>query len=1424
MKSLNNEINQGKSSKTQYFFLYSSSMVRKEVSRSVFIQVTGKIISLGLIKYKIIGGCTKSVAKAVRRFKAESVFDTLFGAVDGLKILLNALNKLSELKHSSDKYLNKPTLLTLANILLSIKTLSDQPSITSFIKIVIELFTLRELTFEKESIDGLLMAGLSMFLPSKINELIKRASTFTNVKFLDDIGVYHSLVVWLSDLFSCVYEFIKDKLPAQIVEIFDSFTNKINVTKHHLVLDKGKRLVDQYRQNPKIMSDVLFRHSVTEFLNVAESDPDFFSWARRHAGVGHIFEAVLRMGKVVKAYGEMSRVEPTCFVFEGPPGTLKSYTMLPLLKSLKMPAYSHVVKSVDDGKDFYDTYNNEPIFYMDDVGQQGVSQWRTIINMVSPVKLPLDCADAKLKDTKFFNSELLFLTTNSFSNLHGLTKSDCISDIKALWRRGNVFDFSQAKAKDGSLTGVIAFKYFDITTNSFHNSFPVDVFNFFKQKDIEISPTFVIKPHTRRVDLLVWMKKIVQAFLCLKKKFHQNTELSPEEEQILDFDLCAEMLTNDDEEYSEALVSFEGRESRDEDDNDPTTRPPLHVIQSMRDRTILISGITRHTEMYAVRQEATDSYLLQIRADEQVRYVFTDLHVPFWDLSLRNIWDLIKEYSLYLRDTFWSRFQQIFSWFMDPNGGLKITIYLSIYILILAYFFIFSLFFPTTLNSESDVISFADKEIHSGVLYVQKNIKHCEVFVDCNDKEVVTCKAMVSGRKIILPSHAVATDVVYIKLYAKGDKKNVQVDLEKAVVVYRNNEEDICILSLPESFPTPFKSLKNHFKSEKGLVKYWVGDEKVLDYGKISVPYKGSITYYTTVKGLNRKTQIPITIPEDSRVLYTERGNGLCGSAVVDEYGFIQGMHIAGQEKISTGCARLWSSEIKSVIQYHLDETLNSLPYTVSDKPVEGSFIKLNSPLNSSVPTKTNFGPSPLFGIYPLSRSPANLQHSGRCTVKDVAKKSFIECNAVSLAEMEYAKQVCANILKPFGSLDEFSIVKGNELLAGLNKDSSNGYGCSKDKSDYIDFVNGKFTDSFSKDLDKFEQDLNQGLVDWEKLVWVETLKDELRGSEKLGEPRSFRVGTIFNQVLTKKYFGKMVEYIVANRETNQIMIGCNPFKDWDAMYQTLVSSHGVFAGDVKKWDGKMSPQVQREVQELLISFMPEESKLIGNILIESTFRSIVNIQDDLVLTTHSMASGSFLTAILNSFVHRFYTAMWFYRNWVNQFKKPPTIFDFSNSIVDYLYGDDSVNAIKNKDILHSHNALTMREFYQDLGMDLTTSHKGVITEPFDRIEDITFLKRRFVYHSILKRVMCPLDLNVLQSGLSWVDYSKDINQVMRDKLHNYQREIYLHSDWQFLLSDFENRVSAQGISYPRLSESYLYDLYSTHVDSLKIFYQFSYF
>ena len=40
-----------------------------------------------------------------------------------------------------------------------------------------------------------------------------------------------------------------------------------------------------------------------------------------------------------------------------------------VVEALGEPFYAHCVKAVMDGKDFYDNYNNEPVFYMDDVGQ-----------------------------------------------------------------------------------------------------------------------------------------------------------------------------------------------------------------------------------------------------------------------------------------------------------------------------------------------------------------------------------------------------------------------------------------------------------------------------------------------------------------------------------------------------------------------------------------------------------------------------------------------------------------------------------------------------------------------------------------------------------------------------------------------------------------------------------------------------------------------------------------------------------------------------------------------------------------------------------------------------------------------------------------------------------------------------------------------
>jgi hypothetical protein len=124
-----------------------------------------------------------------------------------------------------------------------------------------------------------------------------------------------------------------------------------------------------------------------------------------------------------------------------------------------------------------------------------------------------------------------------------------------------------------------------------------------------------------------------------------------------------------------------------------------------------------------------------------------------------------------------------------------------------------------------------------------------------------------------------------------------------------------------------------------------------------------------------------------------------------------------------------------------------------------------------------------------------------------------------------------------------------------------------------------------------------------------------------------------------------------------------------------------------------------------------------------------------------------------------------------------------------------------------------MKDFFESLGLGFTDASKKPIEKPFQSIEEITFLKRSFVYHNTLEKIVCPLDLEVLQSGLSWVDYTKDIDLVMSAKVDNYQREIFLHPDREFLLDDFKNRLASRNWIFNELPLSYLLDLYSDDSD-----------
>lgn len=1314
---------------TEYFVLYCVSGVVRRVSKKVFSKIDAPVTVIGDRKFRLVGCLSRrDMRKVLLPFYAEGFVDQIRQFKDGIDVVVTALVTLGTFKEK----LSKRNMAVLVKMFLELKTLCEGGfTVTNFINLLLSAYLVND-AFVGESFDAAALLMMGAVLPAKLFEVLRRVQTLSNYKIGDDLSGFHSVVV---SLLSYVEELV-EKLPTTLglkelaVKALGFFKNGSS----HVLLREIRTVVDRFKTDGKCLLAIGFRERITVLQSKLSHDLVITEWAQRSLALRQLLLEWNRVCKISDSYSTTAREEPACYVFEGPPGRLKSVVVNGLLQAMGETVYTHSIKAIHDGKDWHDNYNNEVNYVMDDVGQQGVSQWRTVINFVSAVKMPLECAEARLKDSKFFNSKRIILTTNRFQTLHGLKDTDCISDITALWRRGYVFDFSQVQRVRGFLVGTMQFKYFDLASKTFVCAFPPEVAAELK----DISSSLTLSVDSPRTDLFSWMMKIIRK------------------------------------------------------------------IDLVKERHVFDNGLSE-SELDLIRQEVnsfTGEGLFDFWTSGKTSTVFDAGDLP---LDAGSVWTL-EGIAHCVGECFGTLAKAIVS--LDFSSILKImtVIILVIGLVLLRQHWLTngygSITFECAFVGEAGHFKYSAETLHNSVTSLVSRVKPICIRVEGRDQ---FCFSLVSGHNLIVPAHLVFGSVDCVSLFGDVKGLNVIVDKEKATLVYKDLENDVAILRLPATFAAPFRKMSEYVKDGVSA------EDELYLVNQMGVKALGCYA------NCQIKETTPYTVVANGFVghikpyyaAYDVRGAGLCGSILYSVKGGIVGMHVAGGGD-NVGVSSVWSLSVRNNIKKFLTDDAYVLPYPdrIDDLKTENmSVCRLDAVVNATVPSKTAYGESPLFGIFPVTREPADLTKFGRCTVKDIAKKSFQLSPVLDSQELEYGKKVVASLLDSFGDLPVDEIVGGNEWLAGLNKDSSNGYKCDKEKSTYVDFPNRALTPLCEDELRQLEVALASGEdVDWEKLFWVETLKDELRGFEKEGVPRSFRIGTIHQQILTKKFFGRMVEHIVKGRRWNHVMVGTNPNADWPWIYQTLMRSKGVFAGDVKSWDGSMSCQVQRAIVDTIMCFYEGPTPLVAGRVLDLLVHSLVVVQDDLYYTTHSMPSGSFLTAIVNSLVNRFYTAMWYYRCMTNA-KRKVTVAGLMEDVVDFVYGDDKLNAIRrHEDILH---AISMRDFFDSIGLGFTTSTKQVVEKPFEDVADVTFLKRAFRYHNELKKVVGPLDLRTLFSFLSYVNYDKDIDQVMLDKVNCFQREIFLHVNRQELLTRLQVGLAEKQFDFVELPKSYLKALYS---------------
>jgi hypothetical protein len=1169
---------------------------------------------------------------------------------------------------------------------------------TTIASLLLDLYQIFDSDFARpQSLEALSLGALALLLPKELFNILKNISVLTSAKVMDDVTGFSALFNHCVDFLVKTLEAFPNKVSVPLVRLIKS----LPFGSHYLILGRIDKVMMKWKKDKVIILSQVFREEVKE---IAESldNAALQEWVRRSNAVKAKLADFQCLVKALKAYDSTSRVEPLCFVFEGGPGTMKSITMNQLIKSFRTTTYGHTVKASGDGKDFYDTYANQRIFYMDDLGQQGISQFRNLINWVSSVKFPLECAAAELKDTKYFSSSLIMFTTNRFTELNGLVKSDCIDNVEALWRRGFVFDFNKVKRKRSTLTGTIVFKHYDMVTKRWVEGFPPEM-------DPGVSPSF--RATNIRADHLRWMHTIIS--------YMEQERLEQESEQDL---------------TEEEIDSIQRGEDSPPEETYEDAEEAQGPTQVLKDKV--------ETAMEYCTKVEDNMWSMMWMFEDMVMSAASTIweNIPDWKTNVVSLCIIAGIAGLYYG--------------LTKVKPVKVEYSLA-----------------QTFKQATDAIAACEGTMERRTTQVESVAKQC-LFLKLQFPTFHTESiAIVSGHSVVVPAHLAEEDFAQVTVYKDVTAQSILWDHIPMTRVYMSVTEDVAIYQANVHIPTPFKCLSHLFKAPKKVVDVLVTPIRSFDLCSISREAT-DVKYAFDIRGVAYVNHVKA----NRGVNYKLEAPGLCGSPIMSSDEGVCGIHVAGGD--NGGTAVLWSNSVIEAIRVILAaDKMFHVKADISDKIVpDFSAIKLeNTGITTSSSGVSKIVPSPLATVFESTKAPANLRANGPFTVKDIAKKSFTPVQAVDVEDLKFAKGVIGSFLPPFTQVSVYDAIKGDPEIAGMNKKSSCGYGFVGEKAEYIDFEKGTLTAKGGPIYSKFLDKIDAGEFDLDDNVWTECLKDELRPLHKVDVPRSFRCSTWMIQLLSKQLFTNMVKHIVKNRHENQIMVGINPLREFKHLDAKLRLSKKKWAGDFKKWDGGMLPQIQHAIADVIKDHFKGDAVWTHRLsfILASMPHTVVSVANTLFQVNHSMPSGHFLTAIFNSLVNRALTAMWYHNVMISNVRRPS--YSEFLSIVDYVYGDDKLNGVSShSDILHMKS---MASYFSKLGLGFTTADKKEVTVESEDMDQLSFLKRTFVFDPRCGTIVCPLDINTIISSIAWYDKTKDMTEVLAGKLDAFQREAFLHAD-----------------------------------------------
>jgi hypothetical protein len=1365
-------------------------------------------------------------------------------------IILDFLNLILRIR---DGYITSTMIL---NTLLSLYTMTQR---------ILSRF--RPQSLESNSYEMITILLSIIGVPSSVSSILKEYSMITGRRLFSSSFVF-DLLSALYTLFKSFMLWMKDtlNLPLAMYTMVDGVLSFVfgNI----LCYGKIKKVVDlytKYTSSPEVILRPEFRNEILTLNDELKEDIMFLDYVHNHDNkffreIWNLFKE--NLVRYVNTFTTSAKQEPVCIIFEGLPGSGKSVIMnnfVQYLKAQNRSVYVHSVPPTEGGKDFYDDYENQEVFVMDDVGQQGKSQWRTIINFVSPVKYPLECASANKKNTKFFNSKLILCTTNSFMGLNAFTSTDCISEPEALYRRCHVIRVARSVIRQGDdkfLQDISYHKFDHINNHRWANDF------LFHNSNIDLPTNIFRQP---MISVLTYIRMLVNKIEINEENNRNVTQLSQADLDAINVDInnftpqfdgfskltgflsklhgdwkslfngnnifsewftgllkpCKELITI----VSNYLMQFfTGVGKLSHIRKIFTANTPQEMLGGSTEyrKNFRSYALIYHPDKYVdgcgfTQQEGASAFVRLTLAhryyDDIPQFNQQLVNANFDPNILRRIYEYgSDELGLRHRDYLKSRY----NCFKTSLAGVFNSMDTSVWIMIATFVLYFGALIYAISQDEgmsssindplSNINSFKHKikkEVElsnkSNIFYPQVACdvtisKFCKfVVIKSDNSPPVLTHAIVSGNRLLLNSHIVLVNPIasVYSTFEHYENNHPEIELIGIKLVHDYPTCDLTVyqfINMHSVYPscTPLFRTRN----VTPVMYLCTSVDKVPLIFDKNIFYNDSSVEYSMY---NKK----FVHNENSGFITPVEGEGLCGSFIYNSMGDILAIHAAGDGK--RGFCAIPSKEMSELIRDDMLSVRNMQLEVSNALTPNFSGARLVYPagsLDTSYPSaRTTIRESALHVnncsemenfinsvrldssdlVYteidkrgpPIVEKPVEV-------LKETSMKTFKNQGFVTTEERKFIKD-CIRSLMPksdYYDITDEEAAFGNSSFAGMNKDSSNGYGHPKGKDSYFDFEKKKISPEFLEEFESFLGRIRSGNYVYKDFLSKECFKiDELRNENKRTKPRTIRVLPITHIWLTKKIFGNLAQHFKKYKHETGIGLGFNPFIDFDLLYKKLSDPNITVTGDLDaaKWDGSLVGLMMEDIMEVMFEKYKGIFQDTKEFLITSIVRSFVLVNDELYTTTHGLPSGVWITFLLNSLFNRALDALVVFRN-----VPKPTVSDFSR-IVSYVTGDDKIFGVP-KEYAAYVNLISYRDVSLSLGMEATNGDKSHIDKPTQSLDKMTYLKRHMRYHPVLNRYVGPLSVNTILNMPQWVDTTKDTHEAMSGKLRSSQIEAYLHS------------------------------------------------